>query len=369
MPPGSDPPAANGGDAAPPSGNPDPTASDASASPGPAPDGGATPVLPVGEPITAPDSTWTWVDVAGSVCDDGTPTGLGIWPSPGSTKLLLFFGGGGACWNFDNCVKESKSVHGPFGKTEFDNMASQVGGWIIGHGDTNPFKDWTTVFVPYCTGDIHAGDNVVTYTDGKTTKDFHHKGRANVAAYLARLAATMPNLTQVAVTGSSAGGGGALFNYPTVRSYWPNAEGMLVDDSLPFFKDAIPLDTRKQWFENWNLDPLTTPTCGANCMEDMSKLFSGTAARFPNDRLGLVSFTTDYVIAGYYEIDWWKYWSTLSSFTKEAIDPTEHFKHFYVDTWGHGTLTNMGAYSVKGTKLVDWLGQMAAADPAWKSVP
>lgn len=354
-------------DAASPPGNND-SSPDAS-TPTPESDAGSEPKLPLGPPITAPPSTWTWVDVPEAVCDDGTPTGLGIWPSPGSKKLMFFFAGGGACWNFENCATKPSYAEGPFGKTEFDKNSPGFGGWIIGHGENNPFKDWNTVFIPYCTGDIHAGDNVKTYTDGKTSKVVHHKGRANLAAYLARLGATFPDAEQIASTGSSAGGGGALFSYPAIRAYWPNAQGFLVDDSLPFFKAAIPLDIRQAWFENWNLDPITTPVCGPNCVEDMSKLFTGMSARYPNDRMGVVSFTTDYVIAGYYKIDVWNYWKVLADFSKTAIEPTTNFKRFHVDTWGHGMLTNIGGYSVSGTKLTNWLAQMASADPAWKSVP
>ena len=40
----------------------------------------------------------------------------------------------------------------------------------------NPFNGWTLVHIPYCTGDIHWGDNVVEYTDDLT---IHHKGQVN----------------------------------------------------------------------------------------------------------------------------------------------------------------------------------------------
>lgn len=324
---------------------------------------------PTVPPIAAPDSTWTWVDVPGAVCDDGTPTGIGIWPSPAaSKKLMFFFAGGGACWDYDSCVANSKSVHGPFGKTEFDKNSPAFGGWIIGHGETNPFKDYTTVFVPYCTSDLHAGDAVTTYTDGTTTKDFHHKGRANVALYLERLKATFPTIDQLAVTGSSAGGGGALLSYPAVRDTWPTTQSFLVDDSLPFFQTATPLALRQAWYASWNLTPLLTPICGASCVNDMTQVFSGTATHYPNDRMALLSFTSDYVIGGYYGMNIFGYWEPLKNFTSATLNPIGHFKHFYQDQFGHTMLTDMDNHNQGGVNLTAWLSKMASGDATWDSV-
>ena len=54
---------------------------------------------------------------------------------------------------------------------------------------TNPFRDASYVFVPYCTGDLHAGSNVATY-DVLGPRTFAHVGRRNVEALLPRLRAT-----------------------------------------------------------------------------------------------------------------------------------------------------------------------------------
>jgi hypothetical protein len=101
----------------------------------------------------------------------------------------------------------------------------------------------------------------------------------------------------------------------------------------------------------------------------MTGLFSGMATHYPNDRMALLSFTTDYVIAQYYKMVVTSYWSTLGDFTKTALDPSGHFKNFRQDSWGHTMLTDMDKHTVKGVKLTDWLAQMASGDPAWTSVP
>jgi hypothetical protein len=249
-------------------------------------------------------------------------------------------------------------------------VSGNFAGWNINHADANnPFKDWTTIFVPYCTSDIHSGDNDVEYTDSADAgapKTFHHKGRANLAAYLARIAATYPSPSQIAVTGSSAGGGGTLFNYPLIRSYWPNATSFLLDDSLPFLeKDGMPATMRQLWFKNWNLTPVTTPMCGADCEDDMSQIFAGLARLYPNDRMALLSCTTDYVIAGCYGIEpFINYWKPLKAFTTNVLVPTGHFKHFYVDGWCHTMLTAVKSHA----GLQAWLTNMVSNDPTWDDV-
>ena len=45
---------------------------------------------------------------------------------------------------------------------------------------TNVFRDATYVFVPYCTGDLHAGDNVATYDVGGTPTPTYHWGGRNL---------------------------------------------------------------------------------------------------------------------------------------------------------------------------------------------
>src|SRR5262249_23910923 len=151
----------------------------------------------------------------------------------------------------------SKWAHGPWGSSEFAAFSSNFAGTILDHGvAANPFKDYSAVFVPYCTGDLHAGDAVKTYSESGDSRIIHHKGHANVLAYLTRVAATFKAPGQIAVTGSSAGGGGVLFNYASFREYWPSTPMLVIDDSLPFFQgDGVAPSLRSAWYANWNLAP------------------------------------------------------------------------------------------------------------------
>ncbi len=56
----------------------------------------------------------------------------------------------------------------------------RLGLWLFDRGDgDNPFADASYVFVPYCTGDLHAGSRVAMYlVDGQPTKGHHFGARA-----------------------------------------------------------------------------------------------------------------------------------------------------------------------------------------------
>src|SRR5665213_22412 len=62
-------------------------------------DAGGRDAAPTVPPLDASAAAWTWVDVPGSACADGTATGFAINPAPAPSKgTLIFLEGGGACW-------------------------------------------------------------------------------------------------------------------------------------------------------------------------------------------------------------------------------------------------------------------------------
>ena len=101
------------------------------------------------------------------------------------------------------------------------------------------------VFVPYCTGDFHAGNNVATY-DVFGPRPYHHVGRRNVEALLPRIQATWPAPARVVVAGSSAGGFGATLSYDIIRRAYAGAAVALVNDAGPLLVgNGFPADERR----------------------------------------------------------------------------------------------------------------------------
>ena len=327
---------------------------------------------PLGMPIQTTMNTWSWVDFPDSSCDDGTPTGIGV-NQGSSSNLLVFMNGGGACWDYETCFILHTASSGPFGATQFNSMIGQTNAnTVFDRNDANnPFKDWSYVFIPYCTGDVHAGNNVAMYTDnnGMDPHMYHHEGHKNILAYVPRIAATWPSPGKLVVSGSSAGGYGTAFNFDTFRQYWPSGKVYMLDDSGPVLEgSAIPDGYRAAWYMQWRIDELLTPLCGDACKTDFSKAVTLLAQKYSKDRMALLSSEQDQTIRGYFLLSPSGFQGELNTVTMDVFDKLPNYKHFYVDGQTHTMLGNVNNFTSQGTSLQTWLTQFVGDDPAWGSL-
>lgn len=109
-----------------------------------------------------------------------------------SDRLVVYFNGGGACWNDKTCTSSLGLGSEPtFNPTlAVENTPVNAGGIFDDSREANPVKDWSMVFIPYCTGDIHIGskDQVYQDVDGILTQQINapvlvqHHGFDNVMA-------------------------------------------------------------------------------------------------------------------------------------------------------------------------------------------
>ena len=310
---------------------------------------------------------WNWVDFPDSACQDGTPTGIGV--SPGTSgDLVLYLEGGGACWDALTCLTFHTALTGPFGRAQFEAIAAAVPGTILDRTLAgNPFAAATLVFVPYCTGDVHAGDRVATYGSGSGAVTWRHVGRANLAAYLRRLAVTVPAPPRVAVTGSSAGGFGALANHDAVRAAWPAAAALLLDDSGPPLLAADTSPTLfSAWRDAWGLDLLLDPLCGEPCHAGLAPLLGAVAARHPQDRLALLSSERDATISFFYGLDGAAFQAAQERMLAGALAPLPNARSFLVAGATHTMLGNPGGFT-QGEPLLGWIGQAWSGDAGWST--
>jgi hypothetical protein len=155
------------------------------------------------------------------------------------------------------------------------------------------------VFIPYCTGDAHAGNSVRTFeyqydASGPTYQyEFHFAGATNMDRYLERIYATRPHAQRIWFIGSSAGGFGATFNFERVQSRFPAADVAMLADSFPFV-DA-PLHWA-EWRDTWNL-PL--PAGCADCDAGFPRVMEHLANAYPNRRMALLAFDHDRIVSYY----------------------------------------------------------------------
>jgi len=120
----------------------------------------------VQNPVRDQYETWIKIEPPGIVCGNNTQYKFFASFSATSDKLVVVFEPGGACWDYDSCtgrngIRGAANVDGL--KDNHWEKASFISPFLSRFDDTSPSRDWNMVYIPYCTGDVHTGNNVVTY--------------------------------------------------------------------------------------------------------------------------------------------------------------------------------------------------------------
>lgn len=260
-----------------------------------------------GEPLPqAPPGQWNWIDFPDAQCIDGSPAGIGVRYGL-SDKLVIFFEGGGGCFNEATCGLFYASFAN-FDQLIFDlawqSTVLQSGIFATAIG-SNPVRDWNFVYVPYCTGDVHAGDAPDTPVPGFAfDQPQQFVGYRNVHHFLDRIVPTFADSPDVLVTGISAGGFGAAFNYDRIADAFPDARVTLIDDSGPPLNDPYLVPClQTTWRTLFNFDA-TLPAGCVDCFGvdggGISNLARYIAEKHPTQSLGLISAERDLVIRTFF---------------------------------------------------------------------
>ncbi|MEO6954420.1 MAG: pectin acetylesterase-family hydrolase [Polyangia bacterium] len=319
------------------------------------------------EPIVAPESKWTWIPVEGAVCSDGSQTGIGVNPGPDPSKMIIYLDGGGACGSYQTCFQAHTASLGPYGQAEFDERAANFEKPFVRTSPNNAFADYTLVFIPYCTADLHAGIRTLTYEAGGMSAVFHHNGHINVLRDMDRIAATWPSVQKLVFAGASGGGYGALINYGDARERWPDATSYLIDDSGPPLENDYASPLLSAWIVQWGVLDWAKGLC-PECEADVSKLIPNIAHRYPSDRMSLLESEADQVISGFYLLDATDFATAITELATDRIVPQPNFKSFYIEGNTHTMLGNLDAHMVGGVTANTFIQQQLNDDPAWKSL-
>ncbi len=151
---------------------------------------------------------WNTIEVGGdAVCSDGSPYKFFFRPGL-SEKLMVYFQGGGACWSGRTCDPDLE----PSYKINLDKVNPEAYNGILSFDNPeNPLNDYSVVFVPYCSADVHIGDALANYEATSTaehqshTVQIEHRGYINTDAALAWTYNNFFTPETIFVTGSSAG--------------------------------------------------------------------------------------------------------------------------------------------------------------------
>jgi hypothetical protein len=165
-------------------------------------------------------------------------------------QLLIHFQGGGACWNNINCDLKRRPTYDP--TVDDDDQPKQVGVFDFANPE-NPFKDFTVVFVPYCTADVHLGNRLVTYSDppdnsGRvSTFQIHHEGYPNAMAAVSWAFANILSPKIVFVSGVSAGAIASPFFAAVVAERYKKSRIIQLGDGAGGYRTP----TVTKLLENW----------------------------------------------------------------------------------------------------------------------
>jgi hypothetical protein len=263
-----------------------------------------TPAAPTG---------WVWYEIAGAICRDGSPTGFYVHFAE-SDGLLIYLEGGGACTSPGFCAYNPKNVNQVLsgdGQTLLGSVGGATAGrqqpgkegiFALGNAQ-NPFKDWSMVYIPYCTGDVHFGTRTNVMVPGVNEKQ-QFVGYRNMEKFVARLAPTFEKATKVVLTGASAGGFGSSLNYSLVQDTFKDARVMAVDDSGPPFPDKVePVCMQKKWRELWgfaNAFPKDCKECQQADGGGLGNYGEFLRKKHPSFTFANLSSTQDEVIRSFY---------------------------------------------------------------------
>ena len=317
---------------------------------------------PAPEDVDAAD--WEQIEApADCECSDGTPYRYWIRQAD-PTKVLYFLEGGGACFNAATCGPASPTFTRNL-VDRSDDVVPAGGGIFALEDERNPFADWSMVFVPYCTGDLHLGAKTQDYGEGVVIE---HKGAVNARTALDAAAEAFPDAEQVVVAGSSAGSAGAPLYAGLAHDALPEADITLLADASAAYPDdeGITAAIGALWgaFERLPEWPEQTgPPPGA---WTLPRMLVQAGRHVPDMRLATINSAYDEVQASF---------SALIGRTGDLLEMIDannalvESEGIDLRTWvGPGTEhTVLGRESfytdeVDGTSLRDWVADLVAGE-------
>ncbi|MDT4330319.1 pectin acetylesterase-family hydrolase [Methylomonas sp. MED-D] len=329
--------------------------------------------------------------------------GYKFYLKPGnSEKLVVYFNGGGACWNYSTCSTAfgndpSQATFIP--STNLANNPATWDGLLAIDNPSNPYKDWTIVFLPYCTGDVFIGAKETVYSNPQLSPNnavpdvftVHHRGFDNFLYVMNYLDSRYRHLDKILVSGSSAGGYGSTLNYPWIKKILGrNAKTSLVSDGSigvltdEFIQDSL-FGTNTSWSIEQTLHPalrrLSKVTEGLNFIPSALRIL---ANQYPEDRFSQYTNAYDYVQAIFWNLMQpipqplpdLATWSTrMLEMTVANQTNLPHNYRSYIDPGCDHTILSYSEFytsALEGISFLDWIktqtGESYSKKHRWRNL-
>lgn len=296
------------------------------------------------------DDLWERIELDPTGCAFETPFSIFFREGSDNSKLLIYFQGGGACWNWVSCS-------GLFDSTVEQSELSGYAGIFDFSQPSNPFRDFTILFVPYCTGDVHVGDSVRSYGDDRAGKPVKHQGRSNVNKALDWVQSRTKKVNSVVVAGTSAGSYGAIFHAPNITNRYPTADIVVIGDS------GVPLlHNYEVALESWGVGSSSDERENiGDSLRALETWYLNAARPATVRKIAQITSDQDRLQFAFYLVSG-SPGSRAASYEllNRMEDEIGKMRSFIVDGDDHGLLnTNrLYDYSAGGVLLTDWIEQL-----------
>ncbi|HYD87975.1 MAG TPA: pectin acetylesterase-family hydrolase [Vitreimonas sp.] len=342
---------------------------------------------PVADPLPAEAGGWVErepqsVTIDGetleATCSDapGADPAFKFWARRGvSNNLVVFFDGGGACWDNLTCsvprLASGRGEEDGFYKAELipGDDPSAMSGLFDLDNPRNPVRDWSFVFVPYCTGDVHSGSNTATYTDPDTGEEFkiEHRGADNFRIVLEWVRQNFAAPDQILVAGSSAGAYGAATHFARIREAFPGGRALMLGDAGQGVTTRDFLNVRNA---SWGYQ-LPQNVFGADgaitADEDIVGLL---ATHYPQDRFAQYTTAQDITQTAFYALmgvpQACRTWSAKMTGDLTRRQQAPNFRSYLASGQTHTILRSPLFYSQRsgGMPFAEWLAAALQSDAA-----
>lgn len=270
-------------------------------------------------------------------------------------KLLVFFQGGGGCFSETTCRPGTLWFDDRVDASDDPGLSD--GGVLELDNPENPFRDYSIVYIPSCTGDVHTGTRVVKYGPYRVQQ----RGYLNARAALARTFREFPAPDTVFVTGCSAGSVGSAFHTDAIIRHYPGASVTQVGDSLAFvFHRPISLAS---WGTHERFPAWFKPK-RSNGRWTMIEFLSALAKQHPERTFARFNHARDGVQAQFYEAVGGKP-KDFASRLREAertLKRLPNYRSYLACGSEHCAFDRPTFYSIEtgGVRLRDWVADLAA---------
>jgi hypothetical protein len=262
-----------------------------------------------------------------------------------SDNVVLFMDGGGAIWPGGGLMLSSDD---PLEIPILERTAE------------NPLRDWNYVYVPYCDGSLHLGDNIYEYDWGEG----HHQGLRQTAAAVALMKKLFPHAPKVLIAGLSAGGFGTLYGWAIAKSQYMDAETYVLSDGGVGFWNPNDLTMWQTMSTAWNLH--LPPACEKCDGPIMTYLYETYMDLDPQVRVGLFSSYRDRVMCWFTGLSQAEFRQYLLSITGEIKQAhADRFGRFFIKGVQHTSGSDGLATTIGGVSYGDWIERMIYDDAPW----